>query len=76
MYSCRCITLHSNNEQRKKKGALSLDTLVIGKEEDVHWYCIADMIFEDYLRRNQVLMFINKENLGDQVSHGMREHLQ
>ena len=66
-YSRRYIAHHSNDEQRKKKGALGLDTLVIGKEEDVPWDCIADMTFEDDLHMNQFLNFINEEGPGEQI---------
>lgn len=66
-YSRRYIAHHSNDEQRKKKGALGLDTLVIGKEEDVPWDCIADMTFEDDLHMNQFLNFINEQGPGEQI---------
>lgn len=66
-YSRRYIAHHSNDEQRKKKGALGLDAIVIGKEEDVPWDCIADMTFEDDLHMNQFLNFINEEGPGDQI---------
>jgi hypothetical protein len=66
-YSRRYIAHQSNDEQRKKKGSLGLDTLVIGKEEDVPWDCIADMTFEDDLHMNQFLNFLNEEGPGEQM---------